>query len=107
MTGKAEGVESAMAAKKAQRYTVRGIVQLFPQKGGWHYVAVPQKYSDELARLAERGLVAVRATVGDISWDTSLLPMGDGTQFIALPAKVRQANGLVVGRSVTVAFVPR
>lgn len=88
-------------------YVVRGIVKLFPQAGGWHYVAVPQEYSHELAHLAERGLVAVRATVGDISWDTSLLPMGDGTQFIALPAKVRQANRLMVGGNVTVSFVPR
>lgn len=96
-----------MTMKEARHYTVRGIVQLFPQKGGWYYVAVPQKYSDELAYLAERGLVAVRATVGKVSWDTSLLPMGDGTQFIALPAKVRRMNGLVVGGSVTVSFVPR
>ncbi|MDO4684904.1 MAG: DUF1905 domain-containing protein [Candidatus Saccharibacteria bacterium] len=88
-------------------YVVRGIVQLFPQKGGWHYVAVPQEYSEELAPLADRGLVAVRATVGEVSWDTSLLPMGDGTQFIALPAKVRRENGLVVGKSVTVSFVLR
>ncbi|MDO5343699.1 MAG: DUF1905 domain-containing protein [Candidatus Saccharibacteria bacterium] len=88
-------------------YIIHGTVELFPRVGGWHYVAVPQEYSHELAHLAERGLVAVRATVGEISWDTSLLPMGDGTQFIALPAKVRQANGLVVGGSVTVSFMPR
>ena len=94
-------------ASDTKDYIVSGVVQLFPQEGGWHYVAVPQEYSHELAHLAERGLVAVRATVGDISWDTSLLPMGDGTQCIALPAKVRQANGLVVGGSVTVSFVLR
>lgn len=103
----AKGAGNAMPSRAVDRYTVRGVVQLFPQKGGWYYVAVPQKYSDELAHLAERGLVAVRATVGEISWDTSLLPMGDGTQFIALPAKVRQTNGLVVGGSVTVSFMPR
>lgn len=103
----AKGAGNAMPSRAVDHYTVRGVVQLFPQEGGWHYVAVPQEYSHELAHLAERGLVAVRATVGEVSWDTSLLPMGDGTQFIALPAKVRQANGLVVGGSVTMSFVPR
>ncbi|MDO4773550.1 MAG: DUF1905 domain-containing protein [Candidatus Saccharibacteria bacterium] len=88
-------------------YAVRGVVQIFPQKGGWHYVSVPREYSEELAHLADRGLVAVRATAGEVSWDTSLLPMGDGMQFIALPAKVRRANGLAVGGRVTVTFVTR
>ncbi|MDO4781046.1 MAG: DUF1905 domain-containing protein [Candidatus Saccharibacteria bacterium] len=49
----------------------------------------------------------MRAAVGDVSWNTSLLLMGDGAQFIALPAKVRRVNGLVVGGTVVVSFVPR
>ncbi|HYO19767.1 MAG TPA: DUF1905 domain-containing protein [Dermatophilaceae bacterium] len=49
----------------------------------------------------------MRATVGDTTWDTSLLPMGDGTTFIALNARVRKKNALATGDSVTVAFTPR
>ncbi len=91
----------------ANAYTVVGQVELFPQDGGWHFVRVPTRISGELGHLADRGLVAVRATVGDTTWDTSLLPMGDGTTFIALNARVRKRNTLATGDSVTVTFTPR
>ena len=91
----------------ARAYTVVGQVELFPQDGGWHFVGVPNQISDELKHLADRGLIAVRATVGDTTWDTSLLPKGDGTTFIALNARVRKRNTLAAGDSVKVTFTPR
>ena len=91
----------------AHAYTTTGEVELFPQAGGWYFVRVPPSISDELTDLGDRGLIAVRATVGDSTWDTSLLPMGDGTKFIALNARVRKANHLDIGDSVTVGFSPR
>ncbi len=91
----------------ANAFTVVGQVELFPQDGGWHFVRVPTRISDELEHLADRGLIAVRATVGDTTWDTSLLPMGDGTTFIALNARVRERNSLATGDSVTVTFTTR
>lgn len=91
----------------AKPYTFKSEVCLFPQAGGWYYVAVPQEYTDELKPLAVRGLVAVKATVGGSSWQTSLLPMGDGSQFLALPAKVRQKEQITIGDVIEVSFVVR
>ncbi len=91
----------------AHAYTVVGRVELFERAGGWHFVRVPTAISDELQHLADRGLIAVRASVGETTWDTSLLPMGDGTTFIALNATVRKRNALGPGTSVTVGFTPR
>ena len=88
-------------------YTFTAEVCLFPQAGGRNYVAAPQEYTDELKPLAERGLVAVEATVGSSSWQTSLLPMGDGSQFLALPAKVRQIEQITIGDVIEVSFVVR
>lgn len=88
-------------------YIIDGRVQQFPQAGGWYYVAVPQRYTEVLQPLAVRGLVAVHAVVGGVSWDTSLLPMGDGTHFIPLPAKVRRVNQLDVGSCVNLTFTIR
>lgn len=88
-------------------YTFTAEVHLFPQAGGWHYVTAPQEYTDELKPLAKRGLVAVEATVGGLSWQTSLLPMGDGSQFLALPAKVRQKEQITIGDVIEVSFVVR
>lgn len=86
------------------RCEVTGEVELFPQVGGWYHVVVPDWISDELSHLADRGLIPVRATVGSTSWDTSLLPIGDGRHFIALNARVRKTNDIEVGRQVAIGF---
>lgn len=91
----------------AKPYTFTAEVRLFPQAGGWYYVAAPQEFTDELKPLSVRGLVAVKATVGSSSWQTSLLPMGDGSQFLALPAKVRQKEQITIGDVIEVSFVVR
>lgn len=82
-------------------------VEHFERKMGWHYVVVPVAVSKPLEYLAERGLIAVIAKVGNSSWPTSLLPMGDGTHFIALPAKVRTKEKLSVGTEVEISFETR
>lgn len=88
-------------------FTVSNTVELFPQKGGWYFVRVPKKYTKMTKDLADRGLVAITATVGGSSWKTSLLPIGDGTQFIALPAKVRKAEKINLGDTIEMSFVLR
>lgn len=88
-------------------YTVTGRVELFDREGGWHYVPVPREVTEELAGLAERGLVAITACLGRSQWPTSLLPMGDGSQFVALNARVRSTTGINVGDEVTLSFQVR
>jgi predicted DNA-binding protein (MmcQ/YjbR family) len=99
--------ESPMAApmeksKMDNAFTAK--VSLFERDKGWHYVSVPTDLSKPLVHLADRGLIAVTARIGSSSWQTSLLPMGDGTHFIPLPAKVRRKEGLAVGSVVEVSF---
>ncbi len=79
-------------------------VKLFEREKGWYYVPVPPALSMPLEILADRGLIAVTARVGNSSWPTSLLPMGDGTHFIALPAKVRAKEKLILGAEAQVTF---
>ncbi|MDP2216164.1 MAG: DUF1905 domain-containing protein [Methanolobus sp.] len=85
-------------------YQTRGEAEIFPQKGGWVYVRVPIGITEQLLHMAQRGLIPIRASVGSTSWDTSLLPMGDGTHFIALNAKVRKKEDIEVGNDITVSF---
>ncbi len=87
-----------------QEYTFEAGVQLFPQDNGWHYVKVPSKLSKPLEVLADRGLIAVQATVGKYSWNTSLLPIGDGTHFVALPAKLRKKESIGLGDRIKTSF---
>jgi hypothetical protein len=88
-------------------HTFTAKVELFEREKGWFYVSVPAELSKPLEYLADRGLIAVTANVGKSSWETSLLPMGDGTHFIALPAKVRSNENLSLGANVEVSFKTR
>lgn len=90
-----------------KEYEIEGKVEIFPQKGGWIYVRAPKSITNELIHLANRGLIPISAQVGDSIWETSLLPMGDGTNFIALNKKVRIAEGVEVGKSIRVKFKVR
>ena len=82
-------------------------VKIFNKDKGWHYVSVPSELSLTHENLADRGLIAITAKVGASSWATSLLPMGDGTHFIALPAKVRQKEKLALGSMIEISFMIR
>jgi len=82
-------------------------IELFDRDKGWHYVCVPTNLSKPLEHLADRGLIAITAKIGNSTWSTSLLPMGDGTHFIALPAKVRTKENLLLGGEIEVFFEER
>ena len=85
-------------------------IERFECVNGWHYVTVPEElvvplklqgYSNQF------GYIAITAKTGTSSWDTSIMPMGDKTEFIALPAKVRKKEKLALGDEVEVSFETR
>ena len=83
-------------------------IERFEMQGGWHYVPVPAELSKPLEHLAIHfGFIAIVAKVGNSSWQTSLLPKGDGTHFIALPAKVRSKEKLSLGAEIEISFETR
>jgi hypothetical protein len=92
---------------KLNKYKTKAKVEIFPQKGGWVYTRIPTEITKRLLHLADRGLIPINATVGKTSWKTSLLPMGDGTHFIALNAKVRKKETIELGNEITIYFEPR
>lgn len=89
------------------KMTFSAAVSLFERDKGWYYVPVPSHLSKPLEHLADRGLIAVTAKIGNSIWPTSLLPMGDGTHFIALPAKVRSKEKIMLGKTIEVSFEMR
>lgn len=92
---------------KNKQYPVSSEVKIFQVVNPWVYVSVPKKYTEILKDLADRGLVAITATLGKSTWSTSLMPMGNGTQFIPLPAKVRKNENIFVGNKIKLSFVLR
>lgn len=87
-----------------ETFKVSDRVEIFPQKGGWHYIRVPKAMTKTLAHKADRGVIAIKATVGQTSWDTSLLPMGDGTHFIPLNARVRKREKIELEDEIEILF---
>ena len=82
-----------------------GTVEMFADCNmPWWYVRAPKQLSKPYENLADRGLIAITAKVGNDSWQTSMMPYGNGTHFIPLPAKIRKANNIQLGDKITIEF---
>lgn len=88
--------------KKQRIYSSTNVVKRFPKKGGWVYVSINQTYTDLGMKKPKWGLVPATITVGNTTWEKSLLPFGDETLFISLSEKIRKAEEIEVGDTVTV-----
>ena len=87
-----------------QEHSFSSTVEIFPQDNPWVYVSAPKKYVKLFADFMDRGLVAITATLGSSTWNTSLMPKGDGTLFIPLSATVRKKEQIEVGDRVQITF---
>ena len=90
--------------------TFTGPIERFECVNGWHYVAVPDELVTPLKLqdyANQFGYIAITAKTGTSSWDTSIMPLGGGISFIALPAKVRKKEKLILGDEVEVSFETR
>jgi len=88
--------------KKPRVYSSTNVVRRFPQPGGWVYVPIDQTYTELSIKKPKWGLVPATITIGNTTWEKSLLPLGDGTLFVALSEKIRNAEEIAVGDVVTV-----
>lgn len=92
---------------ETKTYSISGKVEKFPGKGGWFFIKASEEISKSLKSKVNWGLVPIRVTLGKTSWDTSLLPMGDGTHFVALKAVVRKKEKVSLGDKVSLKFILR
>jgi hypothetical protein len=71
----------------------------------YHFVTVPEDESAEFQEMAAAvtygwGMIPVAVRVGETRWTTSLFPK-DGGYVVPLKDKVRKAEGIDVGETVT------
>ncbi len=100
-------VQKDVRSKAVYKFQVKGIVKIFPVINPWIYVSVPQKHTSLTKKYADRGLVSITVTLGQSTWNTSLLPKGDGTQFIPLSAKIRKKENIEVGDRIKLFYILR
>ena len=87
---------------------VSGPLWLWTGEGGsWHFVSVPDELSDEIRAHCfayQRGFRSARveATIGDVTWRTSVFPTKTGGYILPVKADVRRKAGIVADDEVTV-----
>lgn len=74
-------------------------------KASWHFITVREELCDEiraesLARRGGFGSVRVEATIGDVSWRTSVFPQKSGGYILPVKADVRRRAAIVAGDEV-------
>lgn len=72
----------------------------------WHFITVPDEECGALESTAASvsygwGMIPVTARIGRTRWTTSLFPK-DGRYIVPLKTRVRNAEGLELGDTVTV-----
>ena len=75
--------------------------------GRWFFLTIPEEQSGEFRAEAfgtPRGFGSVRveATIGDVTWRTSVFPLNSGGYLLPVKAAVRKRAGLAAGDEVTV-----
>ncbi|ASY65369.1 hypothetical protein SJ05684_b43870 (plasmid) [Sinorhizobium sojae CCBAU 05684] len=84
---------------------------LYPGKGGWHFVTLPQDIAVQIRFAAEPtktgwGSQAVLARAGRTEWTTSIFPdKSSGSFLLPLKAEVRRKENLTTGQTVKVALM--
>ena len=75
--------------------------------GRWYFVTVPEEQSAEIKAHAlgsPRGFgsVKVEATIGDVTWQTSVFPLNSGGYLLPVKKEVRTKADLAAGNEVTI-----
>jgi Domain of unknown function (DUF1905) len=84
----------------------RGEIWFWRGPAPWHFVTVPDEQCAELEAIARGvtygwGCIPVTALIGRTSFQTSLFPR-DGQYIVPVKARVRGAEGLELGDTVSV-----
>lgn len=75
--------------------------------GRWYFLTVPEDQSVEIKAFAlgsPRGFGSVRvaATIGDVTWRTSVFPLNSGGYVLPVKAEIRKRAALSAGDDVKV-----
>jgi hypothetical protein len=75
-------------------------------QASWHFLTVPEELAGEIRAesLAHRGgfgSVRVAASIGDVTWRTSVFPQKSGGFILPVKASVRRDAGIAAGDEVS------
>ena len=75
------------------------------ESASWHFITAPEELSGEiklhgLAHCGGFGSVRVAATIGDVTWRTSVFPQKRGGYILPVKADVRRRADIAAGDEV-------
>lgn len=80
--------------------------------GGWHFVTLDKKFSNEIRNVYTKGFVPIMAKCGKSEWATSLFPHTPNKKvskqvgyLLCVNKKVMKKEGLLAGDDVKISFV--
>lgn len=88
-------------------FTMRSKVIVYPVVAGWRFLGVSKKEGMEIkerfgSKARGWGSLPVSVTIGETTWETSIFPdKHSGSYLFPLKAKVRKAEGISDGATVT------
>lgn len=89
-----------------EKFSVRGKVWKYPGAGGWHFIYIDKKISNELKKKKLRkvglGYIPVKVKLGKTEWNTTLFPSKEGPYLLSIKADVRKREGILEGDSVEI-----
>jgi len=89
------------------KFSIKGRVQRFPGKYGWYYVELDEAMSKDFRRILADlwpALLMAEFRINKTAWQSSIMPIKNGPLFIALPARIRKAEEIDEGQTVTIQF---
>lgn len=76
-------------------------------KGGWHYVLLPEPVRDQLkSQSGKNGNVPVLVTIGQTTYSSTTMSMGQQRWFVAINASVRKAESISNNDVAHIAITP-
>ena len=78
-------------------------------QGSWHFINVPEEQSGDIRAHAVAGprgfgSVRVEASIGRVTWRTSVFPQKSGGYILPVKAEVRRRAGIAAGDEVRISL---
>lgn len=78
-------------------------IEKMPDVGGWHFIRLPAStLADLRASSNKNGTIPILVTIGDSTWPTTIMSMGEQRWFFAVGADIRKDESLGEGDKVPV-----
>lgn len=101
-------MKTSVTETKSKVFKFKAKVWLWPGVGGWHFVNVDKKVSEQVKKIGKpygAGFIKIKAKVGKTYWQTALFPHTESKSYLlSIKARVRKKEDIFEGDLITINF---